>query len=164
MGCILAAMLFGLKRVQECGDLHFVTFSCYGRKPHLADDPAKEMFEFSLEKMRQKYGFEVVGYVVMPEHVHLLLTEPPEESLARILQALKISVSKLLPAKPFWQRRYYDFNVYSSGKQAEKLSYMHRNPVTRGLVEAEADWKWSSHRYYATGALGTIQIASGWRA
>ena len=62
-------MPLGLKRFQESGDLHFVTFSCYGRKPHLADDAAKDTFEFSLEKMRQKCGFVVVGYVVMPEHV-----------------------------------------------------------------------------------------------
>ena len=160
----MAAMPLGLKRFQERGDLHFVTFSCYGRKPHLADDAAKDTFEFSLEKMRQKYGFVVVGYVVMPEHVHLLLTEPPEEGLARIVQAVKISVSRLLPAKPFWQRRYYDFNVFTFHKQAEKLDYMHRNPVTRGLVETEADWKWSSHRYYATGKVGTIQMESGWKA
>jgi len=94
----------------------------------------------------------VIGYVVMPEHVHLLLSEPAEGTLARSLQAVKISVAKHLPEKPFWQRRYYDFNIY----------YMHRNPVTRGLVEAPGDWKWSSHRYYATGVGGTIQVDSRW--
>ena len=129
---------------------------------HLAEGFAKDVFELSLEKTRQKYGFAVVGYVVMPEHVHLLVTEPPEESLARILQALKISVSKHLPPKPFWQRRYYDFNVFTFGKQAEKLGYMHRNPVTRGLVETPAGWKWSSHNYYETGLTGTIEIEPGW--
>jgi putative transposase len=163
MGCILAAMPSGLKRSQKCGDLHLITFSCYGRKPHPAELAAKETFEFSLEKMRQEYRFAVVGYVVMPEHVHLLLTEPAEERLAAALQALKISVSKRLTAKPFWQRRYYDFNVYTTGKRAEKLGYMHRNPVTRGLVEAPEDWKWSSHHYYASGLLRTVQVGPEWK-
>jgi putative transposase len=153
----------GLHRFQQCGDLHFVTFSCYGRMPHLAEFAAKETFEFSLEKMRQEYRFAVVGYVVMPEHVHLLLTEPAEACLAAALQAIKISVSKRLTAKPFWQRRYYDFNVYTTGKRAEKLGYMHRNPVTRGLVGAPEDWKWSSHDYYASGLLRTVQVGPEWK-
>jgi putative transposase len=104
--------------------------------PYLAEAAAKETFEYSLEKMRDRYGFAVIGYVVMPEHVHLLLSEPAEGTLARSLQAVKISVAKHLLEKPFWQRRCYDFNVYASGKQEEKLDYMHCNPVTRGLVEA----------------------------
>jgi putative transposase len=161
-GCILAAMPVGLKRVQEAGDLHFVTFSCYGRAQHLVEDEAKNTFEACLETMREKYSFAVVGYVVMPEHVHLLLSEPADSSLATVLQAVKISVSKRLPEKPFWQRRYYDFNVFSSGKQAEKLEYMHLNPVTRGLVGMASDWKWSSHHYYTTGVQGTVQVSSGW--
>jgi putative transposase len=147
MGCILAAMPSGLKRFQACGDYHFITFSCYDRKPYLAAAAAKETFEFSLEKMRQHYRFIVAGYVIMPEHVHLLLSEPPEANLARILQAVKISVARQLKEKPFWHRRYYDFNVYTTGKRAEKLGYMHRKPVARGLVEAPEDWKWSSHQY-----------------
>jgi putative transposase len=155
-------MPLGLKRFQETGDLHFVTFGCHRRNPHLTEDAAKETFEFCLEKMHQQYQFPMVGYVVMPDHVHLLVGEPPEVGLARVLQAIKISVSKRLPGKPFWQRRYYDFNVYSFGKQAEKLQYMHRNPVARGLVQTEEDWKWSSYRYYASGASGTVQITPGY--
>jgi putative transposase len=161
-GCIVTAMPIGLKRVQNAGDLHFITFSCYNRTQHLADDEAKNTFEACLDRMREKYSFAVVGYVVMPEHVHLLLSEPAEASLALVVQAVKISVSKRLPEKPFWQRRYYDFNVFSSGKQAEKLEYMHRNPVTRGLVEVASDWKWTSVHFYTTGAQGTVQVSSGW--
>jgi putative transposase len=148
----------GLKRFQETGDLHFVTFGCYGRKLYLVDDAAKETFESCLETMHQRYQFPMAGYVVMPDHVHLLVGEPPEVGLSLVLQALKISVSKRLPGKPFWERRYYDFNVYSFHKQAEKLQYMHRNPVAQGLAQTEADWKWSSYRYYAKSESGTVQI------
>jgi putative transposase len=65
---------------------------------------------------------------------------------------------------PFWQRRYYDFNVYSEEKRREKLRYMHRNPVKRGLVTEPSEWVWSSFRHFATGEIGTIEIESQWTA
>jgi putative transposase len=67
-------------------------------------------------------------------------------------------------ATQFWQRRYYDFNVYTEVKTVEKLRYMHRNPVRRGLVEKPEDWLWSSFRHYATGVVGTVEIESEWTA
>jgi putative transposase len=152
----------GLKRYQNCGDLHFVTFSCYHRLPYLATAEAKRLFEKSLEAMRVKYSFGVAGYVVMPEHVHLLLAEPSAGSLAKALQALKISVSMRRPERPFWQRRYYDFNVFSEAKRTEKLRYIHRNPVHRGLTGGPQDWPWSSFNHYATGLIGAVEIESPW--
>jgi putative transposase len=65
---------------------------------------------------------------------------------------------------PFWQARYYDFNVFSAAKHTEKLRYMHRNPVVRGLVSKPDDWPWSSFRHYATGHEGTVEIESFWTA
>ena len=84
----------------------------------------------------------------MPEHVHLLMNEPPDDPLSKALQASKISVSRRLIESPFWQTRYYDFNVFTHNKRVEKLKYMHRNPVTRGLVTNPEDWPWSSYRHY----------------
>jgi putative transposase len=84
--------------------------------------------------MRLRYDFVVAGYVVMPEHVHLLTSEPKKAVLSKALQALKLSVSVQSKQRPFWQVRSYDFNVYSPGKRSEKIDYMHRNPVRRGLV------------------------------
>jgi putative transposase len=128
-------MPWGLQRYQQVGDLHFVTFSCYRRAPYLRLQAARSLFENSLEKMRLKYGFFIVGYVVMPEHVHPLLSEPVEKPLALALKVIKVSVAKQSRERPFWQPRYYDFNVYTERKYVEKLKYMHRNPVRRGLVE-----------------------------
>jgi len=70
----------------------------------------------------------------MPEHVHLMVSEPVRGVLDRAIQVLKTSVSKQSIQRPFWLPRYYDFNVHSEEKRIEKLRYMHRNPVTRGLV------------------------------
>ena len=145
--------------------MHFVTFSCYHRQQKLVSAASKCVFEQSLEAVRVRYGLYVTGYVVMPEHVHLLLSEPREAVLATALQSLKQSVSRRLSlraAEPFWQERYYDFNVYSQRKIVEKLRYMHRNPVVRGLVSAPEEWVWSSFRHYATGVEGVVEIESQW--
>ena len=125
---------------------------------------ARSLFERSLESMRSRHQFVVSGYVVMPEHVHLLLSEPNKALLSRAIQALKLSVSVQSRQRPFWQARYHDFNVHNELKRVEKLRSMHRNPVKRGLVEKPGDWQWSSFRHYATGAARTIEIESQWTA
>jgi putative transposase len=153
----------GLVRHQQSGCFHFLTFSCYLRQPLLNNATAYGTFERELEATRLRFGFVVAGYVLMPEHVHLLTNEPNRSSLAVALQVLKQQTSRKLkpPEQPqFWQRRYYDFNVHNEEKRIEKLRYMHRNPVARGLVEKAEDWPWSSFRHYATGATGAVEIES----
>lgn len=103
----------------------------------------------------------------MPEHVHLLISEPERDSLSLVQQMLKQLTSHKLkrPDLPrFWQRRYYGFPVWSGGKRIEKLRYIHRNPVRRGLVERPEDWKWNSFSHYATGIEGVVEIESQWTA
>jgi putative transposase len=158
-------MTKGLKRYQESGDFHFVTFSCYHRRPYLASPEARSFIEETLEQVRRSYGFIVCGYVVMPEHVHLLVSEPERGTFRAALQILKQTTArKLRPRAPLWQSRYYDFNVWTDRKRIEKLRYMHRNPVKRGLVEKPEDWAWSSFVHYATGIERTVEIASQWTA
>ncbi len=151
-----------LERRYGLGHHHFVTFSCYQRLPYLAEPEAYDIFEDSLEKTRQKYGLSIDSYVVMPEHVHLLVSEPKQKNLSVALQALKISVAKRLAPKPFWQRRFHDFNVYSDSKRIEKRRYMHRNPFMRGLVAHPKDWQWSSYRHWAYGEASRVHISSTW--
>lgn len=167
-GCtLLAVMPRNLLRYQKGREFHFLTFSCYHREPLLADAEACRIFEQQLERARQRFEFIVAGYVLMPEHVHLLLSEPRSASLAIALQVLKQKTSHLLKRSAdhaFWQRRYYDFNVWSQEKVSEKLRYMHRNPVGRGLVAKPEEWPWSSFRHYATGCKGTVEVESFWTA
>jgi putative transposase len=96
--------------------------------------------------------------------VHLLVSEPKKALLSKAIQALKLSVSVQSVGRPFWQARYYDFNVHNEKKRVEKLRYMHRNPVKSGLVEKPEDWVWSSFRHYAFGVVGTVEIESFWTA
>jgi len=121
----------GTTSVSHSQQLHFVTFSRYHRQPKLATGQARSVFEQPLEQTRRAYSLRVLGHVAMPEHVHLLLTEPQTKTLSSALQALKQSAFRTLAlraAEPFWQARYYDFNVWGEDKWVEKLRYMHRIP------------------------------------
>jgi putative transposase len=151
-------------RYQQTGEFHFLTFSCFRRRDYLSTVAAMELFEDALERVRLRYLFAVAGYVVMPEHAHLLVNEPGSGLLSRTVQALKLSVSMRRRERPFWQAHYYDFNVSTHEKFMEKLRYIHRNPVRRGLAAIPEDWKWSSYRHYQTGMRGTVEIESEWTA
>jgi putative transposase len=168
-----------LRRYYGRGDLHFVTFSCYRRRAFLGTRRARDRFVRILDEVRSRHKFRVLGYVVMPEHVHLLLSEPAKGNPSKVLQVLKQKVSRALRrtsrrlspgqislpfpeaeanAAAFWQRRFYDFNVWSAKKVREKLEYMHANPVNRGLVKHPKDWPWSSWSHYARGEAGLLRI------
>jgi putative transposase len=99
----------GLRHYQQTRDLHFLTFSCYHRLPYFGAAAARELFESALERIRRRYEFVVKGYAVMPEHLHLLVSEPIRSSLSVALQVLKQQTSRKLKASgetQFWQRRY----------------------------------------------------------
>ena len=171
----------GLERWQGGHNLHFLTFSCYHRQPLLASACRRDLFVKVLEQIRQRYQWVVLGYVVMPEHVHLLVSEPPQRALSTAMQALKLSFARCVLAEQrrqrrsaqtnlfehsmqrVWQPRYYDFNVCTGRKRIEKLRYIHRNPVKRGLVEAPELWRWSSFRAYAYQEAGPVRL-NDWSA
>ena len=177
----LALMPYHLKRIIGRGDLHFITFCCYQRRPLLGSARTRNLAVKILQQVRARYRFALVGFVFMPEHVHLLLSESGSASPARIIQVFKQRLSRHLRAKKprckgqlalrfpgeeplrrfwlrrFWQRRYYDFNVYSRAKAQEKLHYMHDNPVREKLVPHPGDWPWSSWCFYFRGA-GLLQM------
>ena len=159
-----------LHRCYGCGYLHFITTSCYRRQPWLGSKTNRDLFLRVLEQVRRRYRFVVVGYVVMPEHVHLLISEPERGNPSTIMQAVKQGFARrllnrqrkrearqpglwnmALDAGPVWQARFYDFVVWTKKKRVEKLRYLHRNPVRRGLVLAPEQWRWSSFRHYAYG-------------
>ncbi len=166
----------GLKRFYGSGDLHFITASCYHREPLLGTARRRDLLLKVLERVRQRYEFVVLGFVYMPEHFHLLISEPEKGNPSVVIQALKLSFVRQLfrtsrkkqcdnpklfedrSPRHFWQRRFYDFNVWSARKRIEKLRYIHRNPVKRGLVDAPDQWKWSSFRAYAYRETGPVVV------
>ena len=171
----------GLHRTYGAHHLHFITCSCYRRLPFLGSAPARNQFLATLEQTRQRFRFVIVGYVVMPEHIHLLVTEPEVGTPSTVMQVLKQRTARaLLPKKKhkdpgqrdlfgeetsqraFWQARFYDFNVWTTKKRVEKLRYMHRNPVKRALVESPEQWRWSSYLFYLLGETGPVRVNQGW--
>jgi putative transposase len=179
-------MTEGLHRFYGGNDLHFLTFSCYRRLPFFRNKAYCDLFLTILDRVRRRYRFVVLGYVVMPEHVHLLVSEPQRETLSTAIQALKLGFVRSIrcagavvtaprsrktgetwgtrfsgtPAHPdrFWQARFYDFNVWTERKRIEKIRYIHRNPVARGLVSLPEQWSWSSFRWYLCGEEAPVRI------
>jgi putative transposase len=171
----------GPRRFFSGRDLHFLTFSCYRRQLFFTVAGRCDLFLEILERVRRRYRLVVLGYVVMPEHVHLLVSEPQRGSLSAAIQASKLGFVRRLDSEVprsrkngetwgipseahfrephhFWQARFYDFNVWTEKKRIEKLRYIHRNPVTRGLVDSPEKWKWSSYCWYLCGEVGPVKI------
>jgi len=156
------------------GHAHFLTYSCYQRLPLLSRDRSRGWVVEVLQRVRQKMNFDLWAYVLMPEHVHLLI-HPRQETyrMEHILAALKRPVSAQAKAYlestgnsawlekltvregsesvfRFWQAGGgYDTNVWRDRPLMEIIDYIHANPVRRGLVEQPTDWIWSSARFWA---------------
>jgi putative transposase len=133
---VAQAMRNKLERRYGQRHLHFITCSCYRRRPLLGTPRKRDALLKILNEVRERYQFSVLGYVVMPEHIHLLISEPKAGTPSTAMQVLKQRVAQCLLRKPrprsnhdqmelwssalpeaphsFWQRRFYDFNVWSS--------------------------------------------------
>jgi len=157
----------------EPGHAHFVTYSCFRRLPLLTRDRTRRWVVDAIASVRDRHNAAVWGYVIMPEHVHLLLHPlRPRYSMSRLLTALKWPVSRAArehltdigarrwldlltvhyPGREvfrFWQPGGgYDRNIVQEKSIAGVLEYIHANPVRRGLAKSPIDWEWSSARYW----------------
>ena len=153
---------------------HYVTFSCYHRRRLLDDDRAKRVVLGVLNSQLASRKATCVGFVVMPDHVHAIVWFPIPGQLSVFMQQWKRLSShhialltrktfthyaeKIGPNDPFWQAKYYPFNLYTEEKVREKLQYMHDNPVRAGLVARPCDWAFSSARHYELGRSVGVPI------
>ena len=159
-------MPFGLRRYQQAESLHFITFSCFHRLPYLSDPHSKSVVEAVLEKTRSRHEARIYAYVLMPNHGHLLINEPPSILLDQFIKAFKQSASRELKGdrKQFWQDRYYDANISGEDARLEIIRYIHRNPIKRDLVARPHEYQWSSFQHYLSGQRGAVEIESEWTA
>jgi REP-associated tyrosine transposase len=147
-----------------------INFSCYRRQSLLRSPDVIMAFLAELDGARQRYGFHILGYVVMPSHVHLVLHPPAGTEMGRVIGVIKArSSGRILRAWreadakrlsrlsvhtqgrtefAFWQRRCYDHNCRGLESVRGKINYCHLNPVRAGLVAEPGDWRWSSYRWY----------------
>jgi putative transposase len=153
-------------RQEVPGTARFLTFSCYRRLPLFNNDQIKDRFVEVLNTSVTKLPIDVLAWVVMPEHVHLVLFPREAGLVTPFLTSLKSTISREVLARwreldapilprlddgegyHFWQLGGgYDRNVVGQ-ELLEKIAYCHRNPITRGLVKTSSEWKWSSARAY----------------
>ncbi|GAB4317831.1 MAG: hypothetical protein Kow0074_06670 [Candidatus Zixiibacteriota bacterium] len=147
-----------LRHWDAMGTARFVTFSCFYRKPYLNQPGAKRLLTDEIDRARTKHNFKLIGYVLMPEHVHMVLFPPDDMKLGLVVREIKSRMAKRYFAtwgmapdgakRVFWQRRCYDHNCRSIEIVREKVRYCHQNPVKRGLVESADQWAWSSYNWY----------------
>jgi len=171
-----------LRHYDHLGSARFVTFTCFRRLPLLAYDPIISIFIDELAALRQRHRVTILGYVVMPEHIHLVLLPPDDVQLGRAMGHLKARSARfvfqrfgdvLLDRWPcletsrrgrlirrFWQPRCYDHNCRTVSSVVERIRYCHANPVRRGLVQRPEDWRWSSCRYYAGAQNVVLEIGA----
>ena len=170
------------KRYNEPWQAHAFTFSCFGRKPFLSRDRCRTWFLESLDAAREHTPFDLWAYVIMPDHIHLVLLPHINVTTSDILCSIKEPMAKraiawvrknapqFLPrmarhhtegkvSHHFWLRGGgYDRNLRSISDVHEKISYVHANPVRRGLVSRPEDWPWSSARQWVDGGNEPIRI------
>ena len=165
-----------MRRWEVPGGVRFVTFSCHGRVPLMHNPSIRTLFAERLAVVREAHGLRLFAWVVMPEHVHLLLS-PGERPLGEALRSLKTSVARRVVARwreldasilervqvadgtaRFWLRGGgYDRHVRSEEEFCREVRYIHRNPVERGLVPEPPDWAWSSARWWAGDRRGVVE-------
>jgi len=164
-------------RYEVVGQPRMLTFSCRARLALFEMVQRKDGFALDLSRARGRLGFLLHAWVIMPEHVHVIVTPRlPEVTVPRILRAIKGPIAqraarawkKHAPPDPrlvdrdgtirFWQRGGgYDRNIRSHDDLREKVAYLHANPVRRGLVALPTEWRWSSARWWAGERDNTIE-------
>lgn len=167
------------RRFEIANQPRFLTFCCYKRLPLFGNDAIKDAFATRLEVSRVRLGFRLCAWVVMPEHVHLIIVPNlPEVSTSQILSAIKRPFAELVLRRwkqlrapilkhvrvatdryRFWQAGGgYDRNVRDEGEMLRKIEYIYANPVNRGVVDKPVDWRWSSARWYAGFCDGPVEV------
>jgi putative transposase len=157
---------------RETGSFRFITFSCNRRLPLFTNPSVCRLFTHSLAAARAKHHFELFAWVIMPEHIHLMLRPPDGTPLDRALLSIKLSVAKRAidrlssldrirdgaGSPRFWQKGGgFDRNVRDESEFVKEVRYIHRNPVERGLVDRAELWPWSSARWWLGHRDGEVE-------
>ncbi len=128
---------------------YFVTFATYGRLPVFRDAAAARLFLGELRKLRGELKFLLLGYVVMPDHVHLVIVPGSAVGLAKVMQYVKGRFARFYHARiggegKLWQNRYYETVIRDEASLLQRVQYMEGNPVRAGLVSQPEDCPFSS--------------------
>ena len=124
---------------------YFITFSTAGRRRVFQVERNAGLMLEILEGYRSQGRFELHAFVVMPDHLHLLLTPAPDVSLEKAIQYVRGGFSFRLKSRlPVWERGHFDKRVPDYGAYEACVAYIHRNPVEARLAQNERDYLYSS--------------------
>jgi putative transposase len=176
-----------LFKSREPNLVHYVTAVTYARVPIFRNDDACALLIEALATTRSKDPFKLIGYVIMPDHFHLLANPLGRDisvvagrfkgrSASLILKWLRaaghyLSLAKLaLPVElasgqthAVWLKEFSAIDIWSHKFIRQKLRYIHMNPVRAGLVDHPAKWRWSSFQAYLPHEPGSVPIEIDWR-
>lgn len=135
---------------------YFVTTAVQDRRALFRDSRLCQTLLANLRFYRDRMKFGLHGYVIMPDHVHLLITPRQPTTISDIMRNLKSYTSKEIGAAlsiqgPVWQRRFFDRVIRNEEQFRATLDYIHLNPVKAGLVRSADDYEFSSYRYWELG-------------
>ena len=176
-----------LPRFHIEGHVYYITTVVYGRLPIFTRPSFIIPLLDSLNYYRHKQEFQLLGYVIMPDHVHLVLWPFGQASISQIMRDYKKFTSRRIirqaeverreawiaafvqageqtgrSGHKVWQDSYWDVNIYTERLLRQKLNYVHRNPVRAGLVEMPEEYAYSSYRSYAHGEDWLIETDREW--
>lgn len=146
-----------LKHYDDLGTARFVTFCCYRMEKNLLNPLSRDLLIENIQQARERHDFKLMAYVIMPEHVHLVMWPPDGMKLGLVIGEIKSKMARkyfamttpeIIGTRVFWQKRCYDHNCRSPESVREKIEYCHNNPVKRGLVREPGDYEWSSYNWY----------------
>ena len=144
----------------------FITTSTYNKIVRFRKNEDFEIVLNNIEFYRIRDNITIHGYVVMPNHLHLLLTIPESGSISSFVRDMKKRIAfeyfcdRNLKSHKFWQNRFDDVYIYSEDVFRIKLNYIHNNPVKAGFVKKPEDWKYSSANYYSTTKTYIVEVHS----
>lgn len=176
-----------LFKSHEPNTFHYVTTVCFNRVPVFKSDTACELFIQALSQTREHCSFKLIGYVIMPDHAHLILN-PVNRDISVVMRRLKSTSARLIldwlrvdgdenslrklalthaQAKShthaLWQKDFSSIDLFTPRFIRQKLNYIHLNPVRGKLSSHPAEWRWSSYRAYLPHAPGEVPIEVDWR-
>lgn len=141
-----------LRRLLQSGKIFFVTSH---RKKGLRDFSAgeRDLLCYAIDSVRNGRGFRLPAFVVMPDHIHLLVLPDPEDTISALMQELKqVTAHRINSARhrtgTIWQKGFFDRFMRTPKEVSETLEYIHCNPVRKGLCETPLQWRWSSAAAY----------------
>jgi putative transposase len=166
---------------------HYTTFVCYKRAPVFKSEKACALFCEALAETRRRLPLKLIGYVVMPDHIHLIVN-PVNRNISVVINNLKSASARSIidwlresnhasslrkleleisqkrgHTHALWQKDFSSIDLWSPKFIRQKLNYIHLNPVRAGLCKHPAEWRWSSYRAYFPHESASAPMEMDWR-